>query len=509
MADVSKAAVLLLKDILKSAGGDALKYFPVRLVPALTALITVPVFTRMLTTADYGDFALVTSTVSLIALVATSWINGAIVRFYWAYDKLGRRDDFIGSTVWSLASTLGLAAALALAFGYLFADVLPPGIVRLLPIGVASLAVNNFMLSSLQVYRAANKASAYAILSVATTITATSMSIFFVTVPQLGAYGILLGAVLGNLILFPFNLYHLRKEGSLSPRHLKRDVVNDFAGYGLPLVPAAISSWLLVLADRYIIGFIQTTGEVGLYSVAYGLGDKVMQLIVMPLAITMGPVMIRTFEQQGQDLAQQVQSQFTRYFSMATMPLLFGIAAVARHFMGVFTGAEFREAYPILAIVATAAMLNGLVQIAGTGVALHKRTTITMSNTLTAAAFNIVANIALVPVYGYMAAAYTTVASYLLLLGLTYTRSRPYMAWHIPWFDVGRIVAAAAIMGGAIFVIFGRLPASVGVLAVEVVFGIVVYAVALLALGGLKPDERAFAGELGRAALARLGWRRR
>lgn len=497
----------MLKNILKGAGADALTYFPVRLVPALTALVTVPVFTRLISTADYGDFALINSTVSLIALIATAWINGSIVRYYWSYEKQSRKDDFISTTVWSLSSTLMLAAALALAFGYLFSDVLPGGIVRLLPIGAASLALNTFMTSSLQVYRAANKARAYAVLSIATTITATGMSIFFVTVPRLGAFGILLGAVLGNLVLLPFNLRELRKEGSIAPRHVRRDVVRDFASYGLPLVPAAISGWLLILADRYIIGFLQTAEEVGLYSVAYGLGDKIMQLIVMPLAITMGPVMIKTFEHQGQELAEKVQTQFTRYFSMATVPLLFGIGAVARHFMGVFTGAEYRESYPILAAVATATMLNGLAQIAGTGVALHKRTTITMSNTMAAAAFNIVGNIVLIPRFGYMAAAYTTIASYFLLLLLTYTRSRPYMAWRIPWGDIARIVAASGLMAAAIIIVFGARPATVSVLLAEVALGILVYALALFAVGGVKRDEREFLGQALRRAWSKLGRR--
>ncbi|MDZ4178613.1 MAG: flippase [Coriobacteriia bacterium] len=494
----------MLKDILKGAGTDALTYFPVRLVPALTALITVPVFTRLITKADYGDFALVTSSVSLIALIATAWINGSIVRFYWSYDREGRRDDFIGSTVWALTLTLGLASVLALGAGYLFADILPGSLARLLPIGAASLAINTFMTSSLQVFRAANKARTYAVLSVGTTLAATGLSIFFVTVPRLGSFGILLGAVLGHLILLPFNLRQLRKEGSLRPRHLRPDVVSNFASYGLPLVPAAISSWLLVLADRYIIGFLQTAEEVGLYSVAYGLGDKIMQLIVLPLAITMGPVMIKTFEQQGQELAEKVQTQFTRYFSMATMPLLFGIAAVARHFMGVFTGAEFREAYPILAIVATAAMLNGMVQIAGTGVALHRRTTITMTNTVAAAGFNIIGNLILVPIYGYMAAAYTTVASYLLLLALTYFRSRPYMAWRIPWADMARIVGASALMAAVIVIAFGGRDASVTILLIEVTVGLIVYVLALLGLGALKQDERAFLGRLTRSGLDKI-----
>lgn len=498
----------MLKGILKGAGTDALKYFPVRLVPALTSLITVPVFTNLIDRADYGDFALISSAAGLASIVATSWINGSIVRFFWTYDKQGRRDDYVGTTVWSLVATLATAALVLFAGVWIFRDSIPPSLLRLVPVGVASLVANHLVMSLLQVFRAANKASTYATYSVTSTLLGTGLSIFFVTVPRMGAFGILLGVVVGNALLVPFALRGVSKQGSIAPSHVRRDVVRDFVTYGFPLVPAAISSWLLVLADRYVIGFVQTSAEVGLYSVAYGLGEKIMQLVILPLTITMGPVMIQTFEQQGQKLAEQVQTQFTRYFSMVTFPLLFGMAAVARHFMGVFTGPEYRSAYPILAIVSAAAMFYGLVQIAGTGVALHKKTTITMTNTLAAAAFNIVANLLLVPVYGYMAAAYTTVAAYLLLLGLTWLRSRPYMAWHIPWLDLGRVLVASAIMAGAIVLAFSRFQASIWVLLAEVAVGIGVYAVALLAVGGLRADERAFARELAGKVAAKFRVRR-
>ncbi len=92
------------------------------------------------------------------------------------------------------------------------------------------------------------------------------------------------------------------------------------------MIPAAISSWILILSDRYIIGLTQSAGQVGLYGTAYNLGDKIMNLVTLPLLIAIGPVMVQTFEKQGQKLAEQVQTQLTRYFAMATIPIVFGLA---------------------------------------------------------------------------------------------------------------------------------------------------------------------------------------
>lgn len=497
----------MLKQILRGAGTDALKYFPVRLVPALTSLITVPLFTRLIEPADYGNFYLITSATALTATFATAWITGSVVRFYWPLRKEGKLDHYVATTVWSAAVSLLTAATLVGIAILVLADRLPDGLAALAPIACASLAFNYTVNVLLQVLRASNRSTQYAVLAVASSILATALSVYFVAGPRLGAFGILAGVALGNMLLLPFGLKAVRAEGSLSPRNFDRSVLSEFTSYGFPLVPAAISTWLLVMADRYVIGIFRTTAEVGLYSTAYGLGDKIMNLIILPLTIAIAPVMVQTFEQQGQAMAQKVQTQFTRYFAMATFPLLFGMAAAGKDFMTVFTGEAYRAAYPILAIVAASVLMNGLTQIAGNGLALHKKSKIMMRNALTAALFNVGANLLLVPRFGYMAAAYTTFASYLLFLTLTWMRSRPYMSWDIPWGDLARVAAASTLMYATLRIAFSFVEISALWFLAEVALGLLIYVLGLLLFRAVREDERAFVRELAGAIARRLGLR--
>jgi len=498
----------VLTNILKRAGTDAFKYFPVRLVPALTSLITVPLFTRMIAREDYGNFSLIMSAISLVAVIATQWVNGSIVRFYWTYEKEDRADDYVATAVWAVTGALVAAALICGAMVLVFGRGLSPELRQLVPIGLASLAVNYLSDALLQILRAANKSTGYAILSVTKTLVGTAFSIWLVAGMRLGAWGILAGAVLGNLIVTPIGLWMTAKEGSLSPRFIRKDVLGQFASYGLPLVPAAMSSWTLVLADRYVIGALRGAAEVGLYSTAYTLGDKIMNLIIMPLMITMGPVMVMTFEKNGQALAQQVQTQFTRYYAMVTFPIIAGMTAVTYQFFQVFVGPSYREAYAVLPIVMVGVMGYGLVQIAANGVALHKRSTIIMTNTVAAAAINVASNLLFVPRFGYMAAAYNTVLAYFVLLGLTWYRSRPYMAWQLPWKNLARITLASAGMGTLVWLAFRGFPGTVPVLIAEVVAGMLLYAVALVVIREIEPAEKAFVGEIGVKLLVKLRLRR-
>jgi O-antigen/teichoic acid export membrane protein len=499
----------LLQRALKVAGSDAAKYLPVRFVPALTSLITTPLFTRAIDKEDYGAFYLVSSICSLLASIAVGWLQSSSIRFYWPAKKDGRLDGYVSTIVWTGLASLAATAAVSAAAAWLARGSIEAVVWRLIPVAIAYFIANFYTTAMLQVLRAAKRASAYARLMIATTVLVTIASVALVWYARWGALGILAGAAAGNLAVAPFILRDLAREGSLSPSGIDRSQLREMLVYGMPLVPAGLASWALIVLDRFVLQALRGAAEVGVYSVAYTLGDKIMQLVTMPLLLTMMPSLIEAYEKHGQPLAEKVQTQFTRYFAILTVPLLAGLGAASQVFMFVFTGPQYREAYAVLAIVAGGSMLGSFAQVAGAGLGIHKKTTLIMANTIVAALFNVGLNFTLIPRFGYAAAAWDTLASYLLLLVATWLQSRRYMRWMIPWGDLTRIVAASAIMAACVWALGAYLQHGVLLLGAQVLLGIVVYVAALLLLGGVRPQERAFLGQLARTGAARLTGRGR
>jgi O-antigen/teichoic acid export membrane protein len=494
----------MLKRALRMAGSDAARYLPVRFIPALTSLITVPLFTSAIAEADYGAFYLINSITTLGAAVGTAWLSSSAIRFYWPAKREGRLDAYTSTVLWSALAGLVSVAAVVGVGAVIARDSIGATVMRLVPIAIAYFVLNYLVTVLMQVLRAANRASAFARLSIVTTLLCTALSIVFVVPLKWGAAGIFAGVGLGSAIMLPFVLSALRNEGHLGPRNVDRSLVREFLSYGMPLVPVGISSWILVLIDRFIIEWAHGTAQVGLYSVAYGLGEKIMALLTMPLILTITPMLTQTFENQGQELAEKMQTQFTRYFLMATIPLVAGLAVVAEDFMRVFTGRDYYVAYPVLSVIAGGVMLSSLAQIAGTGLGLHKRSKLIMLNTLTAAGFNVIANVALVPRFGYMIAAYNTMAAYGLLLVLTWWRSKSFMRWHLPTAAVARIIVASAGMAALVWLIFSWAEPSVWILLAEGLTGLAIYVVLLRMIGGIRPDEAAYVREMAGRARDRL-----
>jgi O-antigen/teichoic acid export membrane protein len=498
----------MLTQALRHAGSDAARYLPVRFVPALTSLITVPLYTHAIDPADYGAFYVINAFLVLGARVAAESVSAAAVRFYWPSKKAGTLRAFIATVTWSVVIALAIASAIIGAVAYLGRSSIDPLVMHLVPVGIAYFFMNYSLFVFMEVLRAANRARDYARLSIIATLLTNALGVLFIVAFHWGAAGIFAGVAVGSAIMIPWTLAGLSTEGSLSPAAVDRGTLGELVAFGAPLVPAGAAVWALAFLDRFVIESARGASEGRLYSTAYGLGEKIIQLITLPLILVMTPVLIRTFEEHGQHTAEKMQTQFTRYFALATVPLLAGLAVIARDFMTVFTAEQYRAAYPVLAVIAAATLLAGLQQVASAGLTIHKQSRRIMTNTIVATALSLALNVALVPRYGYMAAAYNTVAAYGLLLVLTWVQSRPFMAWRIPWASLGVTVCATGVMALAVWGVTAIAPTTFWALLAEGLVGIAVYSAALLAFKGVRADERAFVRELAASARARLIARR-
>lgn len=500
----------LLQRALRSAGSDAARYIPVRFVPALTSLLTVPVFTAAIDPVDYGAFYIVSAAAALFSAIATGWISSSAVRFYWPSRKKNQVDAFTSTVLWSATVALVGAAVLIVGGAIIMRGSIEPDVLRLIPAGLAYFFFNFLTNVLVQVLRAAKRAGAFARMQIIGTLLTTGLSVVFVWVGDWGAAGILGGVAIGWAIMLVPIMREIAKEGSISPRDVDSGLFREFLSYGLPLVPVSVATWGLVLLDRFVISFYRGAAEVGIYSVTYSLGEKIMQLATVPLLLTMAPSLTEAFERKGQRLAERVQTQFVRYFALVTLPLLVGMAVAAEPFVRLFAAPQYASAWRVLPLVAAGSMLASFAQIAGIGLGLHKKTKLIMVNTVLATVFNLGANILLVPKFGYVAAAVNTVLAYALLLGLTWWQSRLYMRLQIPWGPLGRILLASAGMGAVVYLVFGTLgrtasrSASAWVLIGEVILGCIVYLVLLVVVKAVRDDERLFAKEIARRGMARL-----
>ena len=478
-----------------SAGKDALRYLPTRIVPAAVALISVPILTAAISPGAYGAYYLIASVATLLSAGAVGWLGSAAVRFYWPARREHRLDEYLASVFWSGLAALCVAAVLAGAATWLLRGQLSREVLVLVPSALLFL-VPNFLTDVLsQVLRTAKNSKVFARVQIVGSLLSTAIAVALVWFTPLGAAGIFIGGAIGWTLMFIPILRALSLEGSFAPSHVDRPMLGEFVRYGLPLVPVGLATWVLVFIDRFMVEAFRGTAEVGLYSVAYSLGERFMMLATAPLLLAIVPTLMEAFENHGQAAAEQTQQQSVRYFALVTFPLLAGIAVTAPVVMRVFTSPDYWSAWPVLAVIAAGSLFSGFSQVATSGLALHKKTAVIMTNILIASAFNVIANVVFIPRYGYMAAAYTTLGAWLIMMLLSWWRSRSYMPLRLPYADLGRVLAATLVMAAVVWLpmLLGQPTRvrlwSVALLAGQAVLGVIVYAGAAVLFKAVTAHE--------------------
>ncbi len=460
---------------------DLTIYLPSKVLPALTAFITAPIVTRLLAPADFGNYALAVGVYDFLFALACSGLGAGAVRFYSAYKARGQLRPFFFVLGVSLLSAIAGGCAAALLVLAWLGNRLPGDLRPLLRISVLVFVVQAAYLVLLQVVRAQERSKLYTTFELLTNYGSLALGLLLLGVWGWGASGMLWGTFIAfgaATAILP--LLVLRDRSGANWRWRPGDM-GSLWRYAWPLALGNMAMWGLRLSDRYMLGVFRPRAEVGLYSAAYNISSKSIDLLVAVFLLSMGPLIINTWEQYGPSLAQETLKSTTRVFLIVCMPAAAGLSALAAPFVALLTAGPYHEGYRIVALVVFSSLAYGLSQIVSTGLLIAKRTRRIAINQVLAALLNLGLNFLLVPRYGFVAAGATTLIGYLTLFALQAHASRRSLSWPFPFRTLRNVVIASvassstaaglyALSGGGDHVYLGYL--MLGIIAAIFVYGI-------------------------------------
>ena len=136
---------------------DILGYLPAKLLPALTALITTPILTRLLIPVEYGHWALATGISEFLLALATSGFGGATIRYYPFYKAKSETGVFFAVLGISVGAVVTGVSVISLGVLYLLKSQLSSTLYSLLLIAVLVFVVQAFFTVLLSVVRSDRK----------------------------------------------------------------------------------------------------------------------------------------------------------------------------------------------------------------------------------------------------------------------------------------------------------------------------------------------------------------
>jgi O-antigen/teichoic acid export membrane protein len=468
-------------------------YTAASILSKLIAVALLPLYTRHLTTTDYGAAELMFAAVVTASIVVRFGLLEALLRFFYKDDE--DPDRVVAGTFAGLfwLATIGALIALPLAgpLSELLLDQSPAELAKihateLARISIGGLWVLTMMEFLLTLFRVEERARAYFLTTLLNVLATIAVTVVLVVGAGEGARGLLLGSYATGAAFVVALIFLQRRRLSLRP---DLPLLRRLFRFGLPTMPAEVSLYALNFVDRIIIVRSVGLAEAGLYSLAVKFAQAV-NVLVRGFQLAWPPL---AYSIRNDDEARRVYATVVTLFVAGCAFVVTGMWLYARWILRALAAPEFFGAYEAVGLIAAAVTLYALYMVMVVILGRTGRTEFNLPAALTALVVNVVLNLVLVPPYGIVGAAVALVASYLAVTVLMYVFTQRLFPVPYQWGRLARVVFSAAVL-----IALGELvmPTSgvLGFLGRGALWAS--YPLALWASGFFTPEERGWIARL-------------
>lgn len=456
----------------------------VQILTSLSTFFLLPIITKTLGTYDYGLWAQINITVSLISSLALMGLSMSFVRFLSSETEKKK----IREAVYSILFFVTVSGFLASFILYVFAEPLATfgfkdsGATYFVQAGSLLILVNVIESVSLFYFRVFRQIQKFSYL----TLFETFGKLLFILILLKMGYG-LLGVIAATLIvqglifLIAFVII-VSQIGLVIPRFT---YIREYLQFSLPLTPNALIRWVTESSDRYMVTYFLGLCSVGVYSAACSIGNLI-QLFVTPLQLILLPELSKLFDENKMDEVRIYMSHSLRYFLIIAIPAVFGLSALAKPLLGILTTQDFISGWFVIPIIAFAGLLAGIFQIFVNTMFLIKETKSATYINIIAAVSNVLINLILIPTVGILGAALSTLISYFLMAMLCVHISLKHFKLDFYFLDFAKSIVSSMSMYFLVssFAISGILELFEAVGA-----GTFIYIVVMFLVGGFTDHE--------------------
>jgi O-antigen/teichoic acid export membrane protein len=415
-------------------------YLVGRFGAAMVTLLSVAVFTRLLSPDEYGVYALVLSGALIAYAGMLQWLTLALARFLPAY--AGREEVPLShiATAYCAIALLILAGA-----GVLVPLLAPaPNTRTVLVLGVGILLGMSLAELALVTFQMAGKACRYVQLACLRVAVAAALGIVLAHFSW-GSVGLLCGVFAGHLCIALASCAKMR--GSLHRSLLRKEFFHELAAYGFPFAMTGAFAAAINASDRYVIGLLIGTDAAGLYAAPYDLAMRSLHVLMMAVAMAGNPIIVRAYEAGGEAAARPLIRRQAELLLGIALPAAIAYALLAPAIAEVFFGEAFQAvARELMPWVAAATVLKGFQAFClALAFSLPKRPLRQTCVFAFGAVVNTVMNLLLIPRMGLMGAALATVLSYMLILIGSFLSGRELFPLPLPIAGLAKILVACAV----------------------------------------------------------------
>ena len=371
----------------------------------LITFLLLPLYTGILTTAEYGTVDLLNTLVSLCLPIITLQIEQAVFRVLLEVrNKEQEIKDIISSAIFTVIVQsiifLILFVIVAPAFKNVYKYFLATNVIAYI-----------FSSLFLQITRGLGNSKKYAFASFISALGTILFNILFIVGIKLGAKGMLLGTMLGQMITVIYLFISLRLYKYISIKNNKKKITKKLLKYSIPLIPNAISWWVFNASDRLIVTAILGVEKNGILAASLKFSTVYITLYnVFNISWTES---ISTAI-DDEDLSVYFNKTFNVIIKLF-IAMAIGIIAVMPIVYPIMINKKFDSGYVLVPVSILGSFFNVVVGLISV-IYIGKKNTKAIANTsVISAIINIIVHLSLIKFLGLYAAVISTLTSFIIM----------------------------------------------------------------------------------------------
>ena len=387
-------------------------YLIANMIGMVVSLVALPILTNLLSTSDMG---IATSFITLKNIVTIILLLSMYISIDKIFVTLKQEEDrykFLSSIY--IFSTI--AGVVIYAIYFIFRDFLNPILgfdTKFMTLMfVMCLLINGCTLMN-SYWNFCNKAKNTFIYNLLVSPVSQILSIILVYVLATNKYlGRIIGVDFFNIVLGLFCGIIILVRGKFT---IKKQYVKESLQISLPMVPHLLAQVFLSSCDLLMIKNMVGESQAGIYSVAYTIAN-ILYTISLQIFKPWSPWVYRRIENKETDSIKE-NSKIVMHVIWI---LCIGLFTLAPELIKLFINAEYVEASVIVAPICLGIFFQMMYIFFYDIEYFHKKNIQIAVFSIITAVINIILNAIAIKIWGYQAAAYTTVISYFILCILHY-----------------------------------------------------------------------------------------
>ncbi|MDT2602292.1 oligosaccharide flippase family protein [Enterococcus hulanensis] len=358
----------------------------------LITFFLVPLYTFYLTTSQYGEVDLVTTTVNLLLPIFSFALTDAVVRFVLDSNYNNKK---VISTVFGV-----------LMFSSVLLIILTP-IIRLITVVehyyiyfIVILVLQIFQSVLSQYLRAINKIKQYAINSIVLTTVICGSNVILLVFFKLGIDGYFISQILGCLSSIAFLIFVSKVHKQIGISYFDKSLSIEMLKFSIPLIPTYVLWWLVNGASRYFIAFFIGATANGLFAVA----SKIPSLLNMLSNIFMQSWQISAIEEDNSKDKSIFYSKVFNLYIRLLFLCISGMLVFLRPVMSVIVDVTFYDSWKLIPFLLIAAVYSAISGFLGQIYVVAKRTNGMLKTSLFPGIISVLANLIFIPFIGIIGA---------------------------------------------------------------------------------------------------------